>query len=87
MFSILWKTPDGGEEIYVAPSVSKIPPAKELSDQLDCRGREHVAFQKLDGRDMVRTVINVGEVYVMNAQGKTVASYYFGPDLRPAPIG
>lgn len=88
MFTILWRAPDGAEEIYVAPCVSKIPADPRLAEpadnamldllaHLDCGGREHVAFQRLDGNGMVRSVIDVGEVFVMNAQGKTVATYRF----------
>jgi len=74
MFTILWKMPNGGEEIYIAPGISKIPVADVASDQLDCGGREHVAFQHLDGHAMTR---DVGELFVMNSDGKTVATYRF----------
>lgn len=91
MFTILWKIPGGTEEIFSTPSVSKVAAAKEMSDQLDCRGREHIAFQQLSAVQddtanlhLVRTVIDIGEVFIMNAEGKTVAMYRFEPEVRQA---
>lgn len=77
MFTVLWKTPNGGEEIYVAPSVAKIPALSVCSKDADCEGRAHLAFQRLDGYAMTRTLIDMGEVFVMNSDGKTVATYRF----------
>ena len=88
MMTLLWKIGPDHEELYETSSVSKIPAAPERSDQLDCGGRAHIAFQKLTavwGEDelrLIRTVIDTGEVFVMNAEGKTVAKYFFEPDKR-----
>lgn len=86
MFTVLWKIGNDNEEIYSAPSVVLVPRHESApSDQLDCRGERHVAFMKLtpveddsSGLHLVRTVINFGEVFVMNEAGKTVAMYRFG---------
>jgi hypothetical protein len=80
MFTVLWKTPNGGEEIFVAPSVSRIPgivPGTEDADRYDCHGRPHIAMQCLTDQDSQRIVIDMGEVFVMNAEGRTVATYRF----------
>lgn len=81
MFTVLWRFQGGGEEIFAAPAVSLISAASEPTDQMDCAGRRHVAFLRLDGHGMTRTVIDVGDVFVMNGQGRTVATYRF--DARP----
>jgi hypothetical protein len=83
MLTILWKTPSGAEEINVTYGISKIPALQEPSEQADCGGREHVAFQCLvavqdqENLQLHRTVIDAGDVFVMNAEGKTVATYRF----------
>jgi hypothetical protein len=77
MFTILWKMPNGSEELYVAPAVAKLPKQPEPSDQFACGGNAHVAFQRVDGYGMTHTVIDSGEVYVMNGGGQTVATYRF----------
>jgi hypothetical protein len=52
--------------------------------QYDCNGNEHVAFQSMtavqddeSGFKPHRSVIDSGSVFVMNAMGKTVATYRF----------
>ena len=84
MFTILWKTPNGGEELFAAASIalmqeapSGVPPA-EL-EKMDCHGRRHVSFCYKDvvEKQPIRTTIDVGAVYVMNAEGRTVATYRF----------
>ncbi|ODM71660.1 hypothetical protein A6X20_06875 [Bradyrhizobium elkanii] len=77
--------------MYETYGVAKIPPAAQPSDHLDCRGRAHIAFQHLtavegDGHKLhlVRSVIDIGEVFVMNSEGKTVAMYRFEADDRKA---
>lgn len=82
MFTVLWKLPHGGEELYVAPSVCKMPKriatsTDEDPSKFDCHGREHIAFQRLDGFGMERMLIDAGDVFVMNAEGNTVATYRF----------
>ena len=85
MLTILWKIPGGGEEIHITHGISKILALPEPSEQADCHGREHIAFQALtavqdrEHLQLHRTVIDVGDVYVMNAEGKTVATYRFPP--------
>ncbi|MES5483621.1 hypothetical protein QMZ05_12755 [Bradyrhizobium sp. INPA03-11B] len=80
MLTVLWKMPNGGEEIYVAPSVSRVPAlvaeAAEL-EAADCHGAAHIAMQVATGKGTERTVISIGEVFVMNAEGRTVATYRF----------
>lgn len=86
MLTVLWKTPNGGEEIFVAPSVSKLPglpPGTSDLDKADCHGRPHIAMQCLTavqdqaGLHLHRVVIDMGEVFVMNGDGKTIATYRF----------
>lgn len=91
MLTVVWKIGRDQEEIFETASVAKIPAAPERSDQLDCGGRAHIAFQRLtavegDGvrERIVRTVIDIGEVFVMNAGGSTIAKYRFKPDDRPS---
>lgn len=82
MFTVLWKLPSGGEELYVAPSVTLVPaappdtPSAELAHR-DCRGLAHVVLRRIDGFEMERTLIDVGSVFVMNTEGRTVATYKF----------
>jgi hypothetical protein len=89
MFTILWKIGPDHEEIFSTASVSKIPAAEKQSDDFDCHGRPHLAFQALTpieddgaGLRLVRTVIDSGEIFVMNAEGKTVAMYRFEAESR-----
>jgi hypothetical protein len=84
MFTLLWKIGPDHEEIYSTYGVSHIPAAAQPSDQMDCGGRRHIAFQKLtavqdDSHNLhlVRAVIDIGEVFVMNGEGKTIAMYRF----------
>lgn len=81
MLTVLWKTPNGGEEIFVAPSVSKNPgvaPGTEDADKYDRHGRPHIAINCcVADHESQRMVIDMGEVFVMNAEGKTVATYRF----------
>ena len=91
MLTLIWKIAEGHEEVYEVCSVAKMPAAKERSDQLDCGGRAHLSFQRLtavqdDGLNLhlVKAVIDMGEVFVMNSDGKTIAMYRFDKDDRPA---
>jgi hypothetical protein len=84
MFTLLWKISDNNEEIFSTYGTALIPAVVEPSDQLDCGGRRHLAFQRLvavqdddTNLHLVRTVIDIGEVFVMNGDGKTVATYRF----------
>jgi hypothetical protein len=83
MLTILWKIPNGDEQIFATYGTSKISALPAPSEQADCNGREHIAFQRLvavqdkEHLQLHRTVIDVGDVYVMNAEGKTVATYRF----------
>lgn len=84
MFTLLWKIGPGREEIYQTPSVVRIPAAAQPSNDLDCCGKAHIAFQKLDAVEddgahlhLVRAVISEGEIFVMNGEGKTIAMYRF----------
>lgn len=82
MFTVLWKIPDGAEEIYSVPCVVKKAavagnPTAEERAKMDCNGDEHISFHKFDGFATHKQVINLGDVYVMNADGKTVATYLF----------
>lgn len=72
MFTIRWmftsgpeKTP--GEELYSTKLVSKCTDGK-------------LRFTRDDAREAsgVDTVIDIGDVFVMNDAGKTVAQYFFG---------
>lgn len=91
MLSILWKIGPDNEEIYVAPSISLQPRRSHGdgldSDQMDCHGERHVAFQRFTvvqdgGVRMERTLISRGEVFVMNSEGNTVATYRFNEGNR-----
>lgn len=89
MFTVLWKITPDNEEIYQSPSVVKVPDAGRRSDELDCRGRPHLAFQALEpvsddsaAMRLVRRVIDSGEVFVMNPEGKTIAMYRLDRDDR-----
>lgn len=91
MFTLLWKIGPNQEELYQVASVATVPAAANPSDEMECGGRAHLAFQRLthveDGGaqlQIVRAVIDLGEVYVMNDAGKTVASYRFDADARSA---
>lgn len=77
MFTVLWKTPLGGEELFVAPYVALNPALPEPDDQAPCRGGKHVSFQRMDGYGLEQTFIDRGEVFVMNGGGNTVATYRF----------
>lgn len=85
MFTVLWKTPEGEEDIFAAASVTKIPALKKPDKDADCHGREHVAFhhftpvQNKETLQLTRTVIDCGSVFVMNGDGQTVATYRFWP--------
>lgn len=90
MFTLLWKMEGGGEEIYSVPTtIVIVPDAGKRSDDLDCRGRRHLGFQRIEAVSddsaalhLARSVIDSGEVFVMNGEGKTVAMYYFQPEAR-----
>ncbi len=86
MFTVLWKVGPGQEEIFETASIAKIPkrakPSEGEGPMPDCEGRPHISFQSMtavenDGVELhfVRTVIDVGEIFIMNGEGKTVASY------------
>lgn len=91
MLTVMWKIGPDNEEIYVAPSIS-LRPKREAQDEverakLDCNGDRHIAFQAFTvvqdgGIQMHRTVISRGEVFVMNSEGNTVASYRFNEGNR-----
>lgn len=84
MFTVLWKIDRDNEQLYSTYGVALIPPTDRAPcDDWDCSGRRHVAFQALtavqdsDNLMLNRTVIDVGEVFVMNGDGKTIAIYRF----------
>lgn len=82
MFSILWKFPKGeGEEIFLAPAVS----FHKGNGKPVLKGgeRDRVVFARVaaygDGTNgFQQTVVDIGKVFVMNPEGQTVATYFFG---------
>lgn len=63
MFSVLWKIPGGVQDVFEAESVTHKPEGVVLT----------FAAPGQEGRD-----IDCGDVYVMNENGKTVATYHLG---------
>lgn len=79
MLTVLWKIDEDREEVYLSPFVALIPAKTVKHDgEMDCGGRRHLSFQRLDGYGMTHTLVDCGDVFVMNTEGKTVARYSFG---------
>lgn len=66
MFSVKWIAQNGAHHIYSAHTVSYTPPDEH-------RLKPTISFY--DATDNGFTTLDNGEVYVMNANGKTVANY------------
>jgi len=83
MFTVMLKKPDGGEELFLASSVGKVPAKEVPSSEDDCGGREHVSFCAVNAVEgqaqavMGRMLVDSGQVFVMNPEGQTVATYRF----------
>lgn len=78
MFTVKWIAQNGEEMIYAAKNISYSPPAGD--DRIGGTGgpapvmKATVSFDLADGTD-VHCSLDSGDVYVMNAFGKTVANY------------
>lgn len=78
MFTVLWKTREGAEELFSSPRVVKVPALQQNAPpEHPCEGREYLSVEFLDGLSTSRIYIDSGEVFVMNGDGKTVATYRF----------
>ena len=76
MFTVKWIASNGAHHIYSAKAVSFTPPDAD-------RPKPMVSFYDNDGD--VHCTLDTGEVYVMNANGKTVSNYVL--ETREFPHG